>query len=136
MSSDDSAVAVAVVIQAAAAAAIPDPWSAAFVKAKEVEEDGAKLFQEITSDEVPEQHESTCKASERDAKLDKLQINFHLSTLADRRNSDLDAAVATENTKKRALEEAGDEFDRDGGFRQPRRLAHFFKKRLSERLMA
>jgi hypothetical protein len=98
------------------ASAIEDPWSAAFIKARAVEEDGSKLFNDIDEDVG----------------------NIHSISLKLRDDSE---RVATEmiddvNANKRSMEEMRDETDREGGFRQPKRLAYFFKRRrCADRLM-
>lgn len=102
------------------ASAIEDPWSAAFIKARAVEEDGSKLFNDIDED------------------VGITVTNIHSISLKLRDDSE---RVATEmiddvNANKRSMEEMIDETDREGGFRQPKRLAYFFKRRrCADRLM-
>lgn len=48
----------------AVASAIEDPWSAAFIKARAVEEDGAKLFNDIDEETVTNIHSISLKLSD------------------------------------------------------------------------
>ena len=99
---------------------ITDPWSAAFIKARAVEEDGAKLFNDIDED------------------MGITVINIHSINLKLSDDSEQVAIELTDdvNANKRSMEEMRDEIDREGGFRQPKRLAYFFKRRrCNDRLM-
>lgn len=98
----------------AVASAIEDPWSAAFIKARAVEEDGAKLFNDIDEDTVINIHSISLKLSDDSERV----------------------AIDDVNANKRSMEEMRDETDREGGFRQPKLLAYFFKRRrCTDRLM-
>jgi hypothetical protein len=102
------------------ASAIEDHWSAAFIKARAVEEDGAKLFNDIDED------------------MGITVINIHSINLKLSDDSERVAIELTDdvNANKRSMEEMRDEIDREGGFRQPKRLAYFFKRRrCTDRLM-
>lgn len=112
------------------APAIEDPWSVAFIKARAVEEDGAKLFNDKDTDPVIGDTithtgiHSIGDDSEVDQPLNESELKSEQVTIE-----------VTDNAKKRALEEVRDEIDRDGGFRQPKRLAYFFKRRCTDPLM-
>jgi len=98
----------------AVASAIEDPWSALFIKARAVEEDGAKLFNDIDEETVTNIHSISLKLSDDSERV----------------------AIDDVNANKRSMEEMRDETDREGGFRQPKRLAYFFKRRrCTDRLM-
>lgn len=109
---------------------IEDPWSAAFIKARAVEEDGAKLFNDEDTDRVigdtVTHIRSICDDSEVARPFNESELKPEQVTIT---------LEVTDNAKKRALEEVRDEIDRDGGFRQPKRLAYFFKKRCTDPLM-
>lgn len=116
------------------ASTVEDPWSAAFVKARAIEEDGAKLFNDIDEDAGNVTLVTTNIHNIRDDDSDEVAEQFNNdSKLSPER---VTIVITDDNAKKRVLEgEVHDEVDREGGFRQPKRLAYFFKRRCTDPLL-